>query len=139
MRTVWVETKDGCLLLGGGAVRAYVVCNAETVGNGSRQYQARLRTSPRGALFATLEEARAWCDREFKIEQVECALDREPLGIVLCCALQATQGIRLVIPDDLATEARLQSLTAAHSPQAVEDQDFVDAASWLQGPPDARA
>lgn len=132
MRTVLVDTKDGCVLLGGGVVRAYVVSIAETVGNGSRQYQARLRTSLRGAVFATLEEARAWCDQEFKIEEVECALDRGPLEIVLCCALQGTQGIRLLIPDDFATEARLQSLTAAQSPRAVGNQDFVDAVSWLE-------
>jgi hypothetical protein len=132
MRTVWVETEDGCILLGGGAVRAYVISNAEIVGKGSRQYEASLRTSLRGAVFATLEEARAWCDQEFKIEEVECALDREPLRIVLCCALQGAQGIRLLIPYDFATKAHLQSLTAAHGPHAVEDQDFVDAVSWLQ-------
>jgi hypothetical protein len=127
-----VETKDGCILLSRGAVRAYVVSSAETVGNGSRQYQARLRTSARGAAFATLEEARAWFDQEFKIKEVERALDREPLRIVFCRALQGTQGIRLLIPDDFAAGAHLQSLTAAHSPHTVEDQDFVDAVSWLQ-------
>ena len=129
MRTVWVETKDGCNLLGGGAVRAYVVSNA---GNGLRQYQARLRTNGRGAVFASPEAARAWCDKELRIEEVECALDRGPLRFVLHCALQATQGIRLLMPDDFATEAHLQSLGTCRSPHAVEDQDFVDAVSLLQ-------
>jgi hypothetical protein len=132
MRTVWVETKEGCNLLGGSAVRAYVVSNAGTAGNDSRRYQARLRTSGRGEVFATLEAARAWCDKELKIEEVECALDGEPLRFVLHYASQATKGLSLLTADDFATVAHLQSLATGRSTHAVEDQDFVDAISLLQ-------
>jgi len=46
--------------------------------------------------------------------------------------------IQIWVPDvrspEFAAEAHRQSLLAAQSPHAKEDQDFIDAISWLSSP-----
>jgi hypothetical protein len=65
----WVPTKDGCFYNVNGRPWANVL-------SGAGYYQAwRCSTKSERRYFATLGEAKTWCEQQFKLHEVEDALD----------------------------------------------------------------
>lgn len=79
MSFTWLPAHDGgCILnVNGKHGEAYVQpVGGEVGGDEASYYRARLRSSEQ-RFFATLEEAKTWCEKPTKLREVEEALDGE--------------------------------------------------------------
>src|ERR1700693_2809691 len=77
MKYTWVGTN----LMANGQVQAYTIPIPMGDGRGKPpDYVERFRPTGEQAFFATLEEAKTWCEEQFKQREVEDALDGKELG-----------------------------------------------------------